>query len=882
MWLFEIVWLRLRSIFTGSRMDGELEEEVRFHMEAEAEDLARQGLPAAEAREVARRRFGHLTQIKEECRDARAIRVWNELLQDIRYGARSLRGTPLLSGVAVLTLALGIGANTAAFSVVYSVILRPLPYPEADRLAWVTQYFPRFEGRFVPGNDFLAWRGKAESFEALGAWSAGPFAVDTGELPEQLRGVMVSDDFFEALGVRPMAGRLFTAGEHAAGGDRAVLLSEGLWRERFAASRNVVGRTLRIYDEPHTIVGVLPASAEHVEPARFWVPLRLTMAQPGQPMHLLRVLGRLKPGVPAAAAGEELQLLARREQEALFGSASDATTQVISLHERLVGNVRQSLFLLWAAVGLVLLLACANVASLLLARLTRRAREVSLKLSLGARRSRLVRQLLIESLLLAVAGAAAGLLIANRGAAWLLRLFPEGLPGAETVSLDFATLLFTMLAAVMAAIVFGTLPALRGTKANLSDLLKSAAQTASAAAPAVRVQNALVVCQFALATVIAFHAGLLARTFINLRGVEPGFASANVLTARIDLARARYQDGASQRAFWDRLLERLSAVPGVSRVSLSDSVPLSTLTGNLTVFSVEGQPSWEPDEAPGHRSGVSVVSADHFGALNIPVIAGRAIERTDDESQQQTILINQALERRAFGAESGLGKRLKLGVPESPGPWMTIVGIVGDVKLENLQEDNQPMIYRPYYQQTSNLAVLALILQTQNDPEAIIPVLRNEVRQLDATQPVHDIATMRERLARTAAPQRERALLVGAFAVLALTLAGAGVFGVLSYLVSRRTFEFGLRMALGAERRDLLRLVLRRGLAPAGAGVGIGLIAAAFLARFTESWLFGIGATDPGAVVTTVAVLLLVGALACYLPARRASRLDPVSALRIE
>ena len=881
MWLFEILWLRLRSLFTTSSMDGELDEEVRFHIEAETADLVAHGAPASEARDEARRRFGHLTTIKEDCREARAVRVWDELFQDFRHAARSLLGTPLLSGVAALTLALGIGANTAVFSVVYAVILRPLPYPDPDRLVWVTQYWPRFDSRIVAGNDFLAWRGEQRSFAALGAWSAGPFAVEAGDAPEQLRGVLVSADYFAALAVAPIAGRLFTAAEHSVEGARVVLIGEPLWRERFASSETAIGSTVRINGEPHTVVGVVPRRAEHIEAAALWVPLRLTRAEPGQAMQLVRVLGRLNAGVELASAQAELQLLARRAQEELYGGASDASTEVTSLHERLVGNVRQSLFLLWAAVGLVLLLTCANVASLLLARLSRRTREVSLKLSLGARRSRLVRQLLTESLLLAVVGAVAGMAVAWRGSIWLLRLFPEGMPRAETISLDTATLLFTVLVAVFAALVFGTLPALRGTKANLSDLLKSSARTATGAVSMIRLQNALVVCQFALATVIAFHAGLLARSFINLRGVDPGFAAGNVLTARIDLFREQHRDAVGRHAFWQELLVRLKAIPGASHAGLTDGLPLTSLSGNLAFFTVEGAPAWEPDQAPDHRTWVQTVSAGFFRALSVPVIAGRPFDDTGGDSNRRPIVINHALAQRAFAGGTAVGKRLKLGFPEGPDTWRTVVGVAANVKQSALEEEDQAVIYRPY-EQASNPTVAALILRTEQDPAALIPVLRDAVRQVDAAQPVYDVATMRERLARTSAPRRERALLVGLFAILALTLAGAGVFGVLSYLVARQTSEFGLRMALGAQRRDLVRLVLRRGLSPAVAGVGLGLAATVFVGRFTESWLFGVDATDLTAFLTTVLVLLAVSMLACYLPARRASRLDPVSALRLE
>ena len=880
MHLLSILRLRLKALLSSGRLDTEIDEEVRFHIERESEALIKQGFSPNEARDRASRLFGPELLVKEECRDARGLRLWDEFSQDLHYSFRSLLGAPILTLAIILTIALGIGANTAVFSVIYSVILRPLPYPSPEQLVWVTQYFPRFEARLVSGNDFLTWEGQSVSFDSLAAWSAGAYAVQLPERPEQLRGVSVSQDYFPALGVQPLAGRLFLPDEHGPQGNEVVLIGERLWREYFSASAAAIGQSLSIGQRPHIIVGVIPRRGEHVEEGDFWIPLRLSHAQIGEAINLVRVMGRLKPGVSVQAAKSDLEVLARRSQEEQFGGPSDSTTEVIPLHEKLVGNVKQSLFLLWAAVDLVLLLVCANVANLLLGRMAGRANELSLKLSLGARRFRLVRQLLTESLILSLTGAAVGALLAALGMPLLLELLPADVPRQETVTIDAGTLFFTLCVTVLAAVAFGTLPALQPMHTNLSHTLKASGRMLVGSRVAKWAQDGLVVSQFALATLIVFTAGLLTHSFLKLRAVDPGFGPDGLLTAGVQLPSSQYQEASQQRAFFLQALGRIRVLPGVSHVAVATALPFSRLDGSLALFSVKGRPVWGPEEAAAHRTRVHYVSPELFETLSVPLLDGqRAV--AEDASDVGRVVVSSAFARRAFGTNPPIGGRLKLGIPEGPEPWLTVVGVVGDIRHSAIDVDDVPVVYRSFTEASSLLAA-ALLVRSSRDSLSLVPEVREAIREIDAAQPLHGVMTMRQRMARTVASERDRALLIGGFAALALVIAGAGVFGVLSHLVARRRRELGVRMAIGANTRDVFRMVLGRGLGLAALGTACGYLVAMPVARVLQGFLYDIQVIDLGSLLATSAILIAVAFLACYVPARRASGLDPASVLRWE
>jgi putative ABC transport system permease protein len=763
--------------------------------------------------------------------------------------------------------------------VIYAVILRPLPYPDPERLVWITQYFPRFDATLVSGNDFLAWEEQAKSFETLAAWSAGPFAVEFDKNSEQLRGVSVSKDYLATLGVRPIAGRLFAVNEHEPGANAVVLLGEAIWRDRFDSSPDTVGTFVRINRQPHTVVGVLPRSSAHVERGDFWIPLRLTRAQVGDPINLVRVLGRLALHSDVRSAKTELELLARRSQEESFGSPSDSTAGIVSLHEKLVGNIRQSLFLLWGAVVLVLLLTCANVMNLMLARMSSRAREVSLKFALGARRVRLVRQMLTESLLLSLAGAAAGLALATKGIPFLLELLPEDLPRHETVSLDSATLFFTVGVSMLASVVFGTVPALRASKSSLSEVLKSSTPTLAGNRAASGLQNGLVVSQFALATVLAVSAALLTQTFVKVRAVDHGFVPDGLLTAEVQLPSSRFPSASQQREFVREALTRIRALPGVSEATATTGLPLSSLDGSMAFFSLEGDPPWGPEQAPAHRTRVHYVDDDFFSTLSIPLLAGDLLIGTDRESGARPVVISKTFAQKAFPIGVPVGRRLKLGIPEGPDPWLTIVGVAGDIKHSSVNDDEVPTIYRSY-REAGSLAAAAFVVKSTQDSTALALALRNEIRRIDPGQPLHGVMTMQQRMHEAVSSERERALLLGVFAATAIILAGAGVFGVLSHIVARQRPELGVRMALGAQTADIFRLVFARGLGLAAIGIALGLAASVPAARLVRGFLFDVQSTDFASLLLTSAVLAAVAFVACYLPARRASRVDPATVLR--
>ena len=874
--LLEVVRLRVKSLFSAQALDADLDEEVRYHLERQTEELIKEGLSPSEARSRARRIFGPQLAVQEDCRQARGLRLWDELNQDLRYGIRSLVAAPGLTLAIVLTIALGIGANSAVFSVIYSVILRPLPYPEPDRLVWITQYFPRFDSTLVTGNDFLDWQTEGESFESLAAWSAGPRAVRIGDTVESLQGVSISPAYFQALGEKPLAGRLLSTDEHQPGGPPAALIGERLWRERFIAQGSAVGRSIKIEREPHVIVGVIPQRGEDIEKGDLWVPLRLTRAQAGEPINLVRVLGRLRSGLGIESAKTELELIAHRTQERAFGAPSDSTTEIIALHEKLVGNVRRSLFLLWGAAGLLLLLVCTNVANLLLSRMAGRANEVSLKLSLGAGRFRLVRQLLTESLILSLAGAAAGLMLASGGMPLLLGLLPD-LPRAETISIDSATLLFTATAALATAVVFGTLPALQPAGVNLSSVLKSSSRTFAGSRAAKWLQDSLVVSQFALATAIAFIAGLLIHSFMNMRAVDAGFNPEGLVTAEVQLSRSEFSESSRQRGFFRQALEQARAIPGVSNASVTTGLPYSQLDGSMALFSVEGRPAWTADEAPGQRVRIHYIDRGYFETLGVPMLAGRPLEPQDEAS----VVVSASFASRVFGGGSVVGRRLKLGVPESPDPWLTVAGVVADVRQGAVELDDAPLIYR-HYAAAPNLASAALVVRSSREPSSLAVDLRKVVPTVDAAQPSGPSLTMQQRVEQASSSERERALLMGMFAALAALIAGSGIFGVLSHLVARRRPELGVRMALGAGARDVFWVVLGRGLAMAALGTACGFAAVLPLTGALEGMLFEIQPFDSVVALATAVALIGVALLACYLPARKAAKLDPADILRWE
>ena len=810
------------------------------------------------------------------------------LLQDLRYGLRMLRRQPAFAAVAVAALALGVGANTAIFSVVNAVLLRPFPFREQERLVGVWERNGQNDRNEVAPANFADWRRHAgdafESIAALGFWNAN-LAGDGA--PERLQGFQVSPALFDALGAEPLLGRTFTADEEQPGRDSVVLLSHGLWQRRFGGDPGVVNRTVTLNGRAYTVVGVMPPDFQIHRRADVWSPLALderTLAN--RTAHYLIVFARLRDGVsPEQARGAMAALadnMARQHPDTNAGWGAN----VVPLREQVVGDVKTPLLLLLGAVGFVLLIACANVANLLLARAASRSKEIAIRAALGAGRMRIVRQLLTESVLLALAGGLLGLLLAAWGVELLVSNLPEGalfsLPRVAQAGIDARVLAFTLGVSVLTGLLFGLAPALSATRSDLGGGLKEGGRTSGAGAPGRRLRSALVVSEVALSVMLLVGAGLLVRSIIGLMRVDPGFEGGGVMTMRATLPRAKYADPAKVTAFYDQLLGRLKNLPGVEAAAATTQLPLGGST-STTGFQIEGRPPLAPSDQP--EANYSVVSSDFFRALRIPLVEGRAFADGDDAAHPRAVVVSQLLARKFFPGENAVGRRI--GVTDGgEAQWYTIVGVAGDVKHRALTRDTQPTLYFTYKTDPERSMVLTVRASAGTAAETLAAGMRREVLAVDPDQPVFEVRTAREAVEQSVSLERSVAFLLSVFACVAMALAAVGIFGVMSYTVTQRTQEIGLRMALGAQRGDILRLFLRHGLALALAGAVAGLAGALVLLRVLSSLiaglLYGVTATDPLTYAGVALALVCVALAACYLPARRATRVDPMEALRYE
>ncbi|HVG31967.1 MAG TPA: ABC transporter permease [Pyrinomonadaceae bacterium] len=806
--------------------------------------------------------------------------------QDLRYGFRMLVKRPGFTVIAVLALALGIGANTAIFSVVNAVLLRPLPYKDPQRIVAVWETNPQLGAEMRNRNEvamgnFLDWRAQNQTFERMGAlFYSNANLTGTGE-PERLQSVVVTTDLFEVLGVQPALGRSFRPEEENVASPRVVVLSHGLWQRRFGSDPAVVGRNLTINGNQVTIVGVMPQGFQLQFPTsmqvEMWMPMRIdTATQADRNAHYLYVLARLKEGVSLEQSQAAMTSIAGQLQQQFPETNADKGAHVVSLHKQLVGNVQPYLYVLFAAVGFVLLIACANVANLLLARVAARHKEVAIRIALGASRWRLIRQLLTESILLAAAGGVLGLLLAYWGIDLLVALTPGDVPRLNEIGLHAPVFAWTLLVSILTGVLFGLAPALQASKPDLNESLKESGRT-SAGLERSRLRSTLVVSEVALALVLLVCAGLMIKSFMRLQQVSPGFESKNLLTMNISLPRQKYPDAQKANGFYNQLFERVRAVPGVESVGGVDPLPLSGSNGT-TSFVVEGGPMLALADRPevGERS----VTPAYFQTMRIPVLKGRAFTEQDRENTPRVMIVNEALARRYWPNEEVLGKRLGFEDDASKQTWWEIVGVVGNVKHERLDMEAKPEIFFPYEQSPRNF--MSLVVRTTSDPSMMITGVRDQVLAIDKDQPVFDIKTMDQRLSKAVAQSRFIMLLLGLFSALALILAAVGIYGVMAYVVSQRTHEIGIRMALGAQSRDVLRMVVRQGMTLTFIGVAIGLVAAFALTRLMSSLLYGVTATDPLTFITVALVLSIVALLAIFIPARRATRVDPMEALRYE
>jgi putative ABC transport system permease protein len=800
-------------------------------------------------------------------------------MQDMRYGIRMLAKNPGFTIIAVLTLALGIGANTAIFSVVNAVLLRPLPFAHSDRLVWAWGKFSLGDQAAVSPADFLDYRAQNHAFERWGGMGYGNmlFNLAGNDRPQQVKGSLVTEGFFEALGVRPELGRTFLISDEQAKDPQVVILSHHLWQERFGDDPSVIGRMLQFDGSYMIVVGVLQNDLPLFSSADVWVPAPFLSAEmSSRRAHFLRPIGLLKPGVSLAQAQAELDTIAGRLAKEHADTNTGWSLLLTPLQTALVGSVRQALLVIFGAVGLVLLIACVNVASLLMARNSARTREIGIRKALGAGPFRLVRQLLTESMLLAAAGAAAGLLLANLIVDLLKKLGPESLPRLSEVTVNGSVLVFTAGLAILTGMLFGVWPALRSNRSDLTETLKDGGASGHSRSKH-RAHNVLVVAEVALSLVVVIASGLLLNSFWRLTHVHPGFNPSNTLTCQISLASGKYDEPASRQRFQDELMSRVQVLPGVVSAGAVSELPF-TGQANDTFFKIQEHPAAEPQEM--NDADYRIVGGDYFAAMRIPLLAGREFSRQDTVDSPRAILISEPLAKQYFPGEDPIGKHLEIFEGGSEFVKREIVGIVGGIKHFSLQENPRAEMFIPYSQNT--MTRMNLVVRSSGDPMSLARALRESVRKVDSDEATSSFLTMDDAVSNAAAGDRFNTLLLGGFGGIALLLTAAGIFGVLSYLVTQRTREIGLRMAFGAQPGDVLSVIVGQGMRLAAIGVTLGLIGAYATTRWMSSFLFDVKPTDPLTFVAVSAVLAVTAFVACYFPARRAMRVDPMVALRYE
>ncbi len=868
----------LRNFARKEAVERELSEELSSYVELLTEKHMKDGMSEREAQRAALLELGGVEQVKEEVRASRAGSGIESFVMDLRYGMRSLLKKPGFTLTAVIALALGIGANTAIFSVINGVLLRSLSYanPEKIVMLWEGNVARARAQNVVSPANFLDWQKASTSFEYMAAaWDTRLNITGGGGEPEEIEAQRVSAPFISVLGVQPLLGRSFVADEDRPGGNLVVVLSHGLWQSRFAGDPAIIGKQATISGRTFTVVGVMPPDFYFLNTqVQAWTPLALDPAiDYRQSGRFLRTVARLKPGVPLQQAQAELNGIAKQLEEAYPSFNKGWGVNVVPVHEQIVGDIRPILIVLLGAVAFVLLIACANVANLVLARAAARHKELALRAALGASRTRLVRQMLTESVLLSLMGGVVGVALAYGGIQLLIAFGPDNIPRLREITIDPRVLGFTFFVSLVTGVLFGLLPALQASRADLNDALKEGARGSSTGGGRA-FRNIFVVAEVSLALVLLVGAGLMIRSFLQLHKVQAGFSAENVLTMRVQLPMAKYPEAQQRAQFFEQARERVATLPGVKAVGAINFLPLTGLASS-TSFNVEGRPEADAGEAPGTE--VRVVTPNYFTAMGIPLLKGRVLDEHDG-ADSRVLVINETMAKKFFPNEDPIGKRLI--VSWDPKVADEIVGVVADIKEYALDRDANPAIYWPHPREPYQF--MNLIVRASTDPMPLAGAVQKEIRAIDPDQPVANVRTMKQVIAKSIARPRFNTLLLTIFAGIALVLASVGLYGVMNYSATQRTHEVGIRMALGATRADIMRLVVGNGMLLTLIGIVIGVVASWGLTRVMQSFLFGVGATDAVTFTAVSALLVAVALVANYIPARKATRVNPVLALRYE
>ncbi|HEY6267651.1 MAG TPA: ABC transporter permease [Candidatus Acidoferrum sp.] len=883
---------RLRGMFRRNRLDQDLDEELRSHLEMRAADNLAAGMAPEQARYEAQKRFGNTTLLKQDAREVDIVRWLDEAARDFRHALRMLQRSPGFTTVAVLTLALGIGANTAIFSVIDSVLLRPLPYHEPDQLVMVWEsnsQHPNPHNTVSPPN-FLDWQSRNTIFSSMAYMFDGRDNLTGNGDPQEVVVQDVSANFFSLLGVNLLLGPGFTPENGQAGHDNVVILGYGIWKERFAGDPAIVGKSIVLNGHPQTVVGVAPQKFQwFIKDGSFtgakpqmWSPFVFPQSWSSHKDmgRFITVVARMKPGATHSQAQTQMTAIASQLEHEYPDADGHWGVNVVSLRDQISGELRPALLVLFGAVAFVLLIACANVSSLLLARAASREREMAIRTAIGASRWRIARQLLMESLLLALIGGGIGVALAVWGTNALLAASPRNLLDMHSVSMDLPVLSFAIAATLLAGLLFGFLPSYISAHSRIAETLKEGGRGSSAANRRAFARNAFVVAQLGLALVLLTGSGLLIRSFVRLIGVDPGFDTGHLLTFKVSLPRAKYGKDPLCLAFFQQLLTKLSTIPGVRSATMESFPPLAGL-GAATAVHLLSQPSLALSDLP--VTNVQVVGSNYFNTMNIPLRAGRLFNAQELTEERHVTIINQAFADKYLHGVNPLGQKAAIymkSLSETELQPSEIIGVVGDVHQLGLDTTPEPTVYWPHPELV--MSGMTILVRTANDPLSIASAARTALQQLDPELPLAGVATMDQLLADSLSRSRFTMLLLGIFSAVALLLAAVGIYGLIAYSVTQRTQELGIRIALGAQNRDVLRLVLAQGTRLTFLGVAIGLFSALALSRLLATLLFNVSATDPLTFAGVAALLAAVALLACFIPARRATRVDPIVALRYE